>query len=101
MTWRADGALMNFATFFARLFIHRGRFFRQGMHTAMDVGIRVAVELVHRLDHRQRFLAGGGRIQVDQRHARAHFSLQDRKILPDALDIKMIGLGGYLRSWIR
>ena len=71
---------MKFGHFLACLFVHGRGFFRQGMHTAMDVGVIDDGKNHPWLRRRKRFLGGGGGIEIDQRNARAHFPLQDRKI---------------------
>ncbi len=43
-----------------------------------------------RLDHRQGFLAGGRRIQVNQRHTGVHLAFQDGKLRPDRFDVELI-----------
>ena len=46
-----------------------GRLRAQRVHGAADVGVVVAIEVVHCLDHRRRLLPGIGRVEVDQRLA--------------------------------
>ena len=77
------GGVDKFRHPLARALVGGSALFRQGMDAAVDVGIGLAVEVVHRLDDRQRLLAGGGRIQISQRHAGSQLSRQDGEICPD------------------
>ncbi len=73
---------------FTGLLVHGRGFFRQGMHTPVDVGVVGAVKRFHRFQHRQRFLRGGRGIEIDQRNTRAHFPAQDGKIFTEGENVK-------------
>src|SRR5205085_5691783 len=63
----------------ARGLVELGRLLAQRVDRAMDVGVAARVVLRHRLDHRARLLAGGRRIEVDERMA-VDDPLEDRKV---------------------
>src|SRR3989304_2245381 len=62
-----------------------GRFLRQTVHSAVDVGVVQLVERLHRLQHDPRLLGGRRRIQVDQRNPRPQLAPQPREIGPPPL----------------
>jgi hypothetical protein len=64
----------------------------QGMHAAVHVGVRVHLVVVHRADHLQRALRGGGAVQVHQGMP-VHAGAEDGKVAPHALDVER-GQGG-------
>src|SRR5258707_15309059 len=69
----------------------------------MNVGVVVAIVVVHGLQHRQRLLRGSGVVQIDQRLA-VDFLEQDGKILTHFFHIKRAGSGGGLNGafgWTR
>src|SRR5690349_19471960 len=65
------------------LLIHGSRFLCQRMNAAMNVGVRATVELIHRLDDRQRLLGGRSGIKINQRNARLGLALENGKIVTD------------------
>ena len=72
----------------ARAFIHGRGFLGQSVNTAMDVGVRAAIEVVHGLDDGQRLLAGGRGIEIDHAHTRLGFTLEDGKVFADLFDVE-------------
>ena len=78
--------------FLARALVERRGTLAQQVRGAMDVGIRVTVIVVGRLDHRQWFLAGVRAVQVDQRLA-VHELRQNRKVGADLRDVEFSGYG--------
>ena len=54
----ASGALMKRGSLRARAFVGVGRPLAQQVRAAMDVGVVVAVVVVHRVEHGLRLLAG-------------------------------------------
>src|SRR5690348_1326180 len=50
----------------------------------------MAVEALFRINHRQRLLAGGGIVQIDQRPSVDRL-VENREVLPHPLDIKIGG----------
>src|SRR6516162_4370315 len=59
------------------------------MYAAMDVGTVLQVEPPFRLDYRQRFLGGGGIVEIDERLAVNHLS-EDREVLTEAPHVKIL-----------
>jgi hypothetical protein len=56
-----------------------GGFLTQGVDGAVHVGVAGLVVVRHRLDHRERLLAGGGRVEIHER-VPVHDAGQDRKV---------------------
>ena len=52
------------------------------MNAAMDVGVVVLVIIHQRLDHRARFLRGGGVVEIDERLP-MDLLIQNREIAPN------------------
>ena len=68
-------------------FIERGGAFAQQVRRAMNIGVGVAVVIVHRLQHGFGLLAGVGAIEVDQRLA-VHALGEDREVGPNLRDVE-------------
>ena len=68
--------------------VGRGRSFRQLVYAAVDVGGVFGVVGVHCLDHGQRFLAGRGAVEVDERLAEPVHRLEDREIGTNASGVQ-------------
>ncbi len=62
-----------------RRLVGGGRLVGQGVGAPVDVGVGRSVEVGHGLDHLLRLLAGGGRVEVDQRPA-VDQTLQDGEV---------------------
>ena len=84
--WRVDerGDLVS------RGFVGGGRLLAQRVYAPVDVGVVGAVELVHCLDHRPRFLGRGGVVQVGQWLA-VDFAGQRREVGPHDERVKLCG----------
>ena len=67
-----------------------GRAAAELMHTPVHVGAVLTVEALQGVDHRPRFLGGGGIVQVDQGLA-VDGLLQNRKVLSRGFDIEQVG----------
>ena len=67
--------------------VRRGRLLAEYVHTAVDVGVAVRVVAGEGVQHRARFLGRGGAVEIDQRPA-AHQAVQNRKVVPDPLDVE-------------
>ena len=86
----------------ARALVERGRPLAQQMRRAMDVGVGVAIVVVHRLEHRRRLLAGVRAVEIDERLA-VHALGQDRKVRPDLLHVEARpapSAAAVVRSWL-
>ena len=70
----------------ARRLVGGRRLLAQGVDAPMGVGVVPPVVIVHRVDHRRRFLRGGGAIEVDQRLA-MDLPSQDREVSLDGLGV--------------
>ena len=66
-------------------FVGRGRALADLVDAAVDVGVVLAVVGVHRLDDGERLLAGGGRVEVDERAAVGRRGREDRELRADHL----------------
>src|SRR5438270_8718933 len=71
----------------ARRLVGGGRLFAQGVDAPMGIGVVPPVVIVHRIDHRRRFLRGGGAIEVNQRLA-VDLPSQDREVSLDRLGVQ-------------
>ena len=71
----------------ARAFVQRGGLFRQRMYATMDVRIRATIKIVHRFDHRERLLRGGGGIQIRHTRAAGGCALEDGKVFADEVGV--------------
>ena len=72
--------------------VGRGSLFAELMYRTRHIRVVLAIMRIHRLDHRHRFLAGVGVVEIYQRLA-VHASCKQRKIRADALDVED-GWGG-------
>ena len=63
----------------ARLLVEIGHLLREAMHSAMDVGVDIAVKLVHPLDNAQGLLRSGPAVEIRQRLA-VHLAVENGKI---------------------
>ena len=60
------------------------------MHAAMNIRVFALVVPHQRVDHRPRFLRCSRVIEINQRMP-MHLRVQDRKILPDSLQVELLG----------
>jgi hypothetical protein len=80
----------------ARTFIQRRRTLAQKMRGTMDVRVRVAVVLVHRVENNLRLLARVGAVEIDERLA-VHTLQENREVAPHLLHVEPgagVGRGG-------
>jgi hypothetical protein len=75
------------AHFLPRAFIRCRRALAQFVDPAMDVRVVMFVVRTQRVDHRLRFLRGGGIVQIHQRLA-VHLLVQGRKRRPNGSDVE-------------
>ncbi|MBV6464816.1 MAG: hypothetical protein PGMFKBFP_00081 [Anaerolineales bacterium] len=72
----------------ARLLVQRGGLFRQRVDAAMDVRVRAAVEIVHRLDDRERFLRSGRGIEIGHARPAGGSAFEDREVCADEVGVQ-------------
>ena len=71
----------------ARLLVSGRRALAQLVNAAVDIGAIHLVKLTDGIDHRERFLRGGGAIEIDQRLA-VDCLLEDREVLANPLHVE-------------
>ncbi len=78
----------KFRDLFARIFVQRGGFFGQRVNAAMDIGVRAAIKIVHRLDNGNGLLRCGRGIEIDQAHAGPRLALEDGKVTANFFNVE-------------
>lgn len=70
-----------------RLLVQVGGFGGELMRSAVDVGVVLAVVVIHRIEHGGRSLRGGGVIEIHECVV-MHRSVEDGKVATSALDVE-------------
>jgi hypothetical protein len=71
--------------------VRLGGHFAEVVNAPMNVGVLFAVVADDAIDDLSRLLRGGGVVEIDERATVAHGSVEDRKIVADAVDVERIG----------
>src|SRR6185437_15835743 len=74
----------------ARAFEGGGGRLAEGVHATVDIGMLVALVMLHRAQHRKRALRGGGAVEIGERPS-MHGRGENRKIAAHRLDIERPG----------